>query len=109
MTRNRANRAERRRTRHQTTPVSLARVQARKPMAAPALRVPVPYDRAMGLAEQVHETIAQAREKGAKPNPSFTADQDNIAALTDWLNGIQDALALVAAEVEKLAAQRKNA
>lgn len=62
----------------------------------------------MGLSELVHETIAKAREKGSAANPSHTADQDAIAGLADWLNGIQAALALVAVEVEKLADSRKS-
>jgi hypothetical protein len=57
----------------------------------------------MGLVERAQQKIEAQRKKNAAPNPTFTGGQEIDAALVAWCQGLEDAIAEVALEVEKLA------
>ena len=62
----------------------------------------------MGLVEQVHAIIEKARGKGAETPSRLTATENAVVTLTAWCNGLQDAIAEVALQVEKLSSAQQE-
>jgi hypothetical protein len=60
------------------------------------------------LQKRVNDAIDKARDRTANPNATFTATQDGIAALASWNQGLEDAIAEIVLEVEKITAALEN-
>jgi hypothetical protein len=60
------------------------------------------------LQDRAMELIRTGHERGGKSAETMDEPSASIALLTGWLNGVEDAISEIAAEVERLRAANQS-